>query len=209
MELYWVGFNGFLANRLITELNIHPANPILRFTEADDETVSILEKIISMPESSEPLGLSASLLSLFSRLISASGAAEIPKKALAGSQKQHSNPVLKALAYLDQNYTSDISISELAEYTNLSRSAFSRLFKNETGRSPKQYLTDIRMQQAEYLLSSGMSVRSAAHSIGIEDEYYFSRCFKKIHNIPPNAYKKEKTEQKKEKSAALTDKAWL
>ena len=58
----------------------------------------------------------------------------------------------------------------------------SRLFKNEVGDTPINYLISLRMKEAEQLLLAqpDASVQDIAKSVGYEDAYHFSKVFKKL-----------------------------
>lgn len=61
---------------------------------------------------------------------------------------------------------------------------FKKLFKNATGLTPNQYLTEKRINQAKHLLEAGYSeyggIKRVAEMVGFEDSLYFSRVFQKI-----------------------------
>ncbi len=63
-------------------------------------------------------------------------------------------------------------------------------FKKHYGVSPIQYLINRRMEYAKHLLNtSGMSVKQIAYQCGFENEYYFSRIFKKLTGYSPSQYR--------------------
>lgn len=68
----------------------------------------------------------------------------------------------------------------------------SKIFKEETGESPINYLIKIRLEKARDILltSEGGSIKSIANSVGYEDVYHFSKLFKKYYGISPLYYKK-------------------
>lgn len=67
-----------------------------------------------------------------------------------------------------------------------------RLFRTFCRTSPHRAVIDSRMRRAaEMLLGTGDSVREIARAVGIENEFYFSRLFKKKYHLSPNAYRKE------------------
>ena len=207
LELWWVGFNGFLSSTLIRRLNLHPSNPVIDLpSESVEEVEGMLDRLIHSPDNEAPLGRSAAILSVFSMLISVSGEEE---------QLSHRNDdgrndrILKALAFIDCNFTDDLSISDLADYVGMSRSAFSRLFKNETGRSPQNHLIEVRLEQSIHLLSGNMSIREVAAASGFNDEYYFSRCFRKRYSLPPNELRKKLHEIRSLNTTPDTKKTWL
>lgn len=83
-------------------------------------------------------------------------------------------------------------IEDIACAVNLSPSHFSRLFKSVTGASYTQYLTLVRLQHAQLLLSStSMSVSEISAKIGISNANYLCTLFKKAFGITPTDYRKE------------------
>ncbi|MEG0387843.1 MAG: AraC family transcriptional regulator, partial [Niameybacter sp.] len=74
----------------------------------------------------------------------------------------------------------------------------SKIFKEETGTSPINYLIQIRLEKAKEILEKNdMPINLVAKSVGYEDAYYFSKLFKKYYGSAPSAYSKQiKKEQK-------------
>ncbi len=106
-------------------------------------------------------------------------------------RKQIDYRIQNAITYINKFYTENIAIRHLANTQHMSREAFSRLFKNETGLSPYDYITTLRLSKARLLLhSSNQSIKSVALSVGYKDQYYFSRLFKKQHGLSPKAYRR-------------------
>lgn len=94
--------------------------------------------------------------------------------------------------YMEQNYPLHITRTKLSEMAGMSADYYSRAFKKKNGKSPMEYLTDIRISQAKQsLLLSGDSFRSIAQSVGFSDEFYFSRKFKAATGRSPTAYVKK------------------
>ncbi len=95
--------------------------------------------------------------------------------------------------HLHKNYFNEFSLEEYASMCNLSTSRFSHLFKETTGLSPLEYLTDIRIKNAAKLLThSDMSVAEIAESVGFSDPSYFGRVFKKKMKVSPKKFQSEK-----------------
>ncbi|NLK68856.1 MAG: AraC family transcriptional regulator [Clostridiaceae bacterium] len=91
------------------------------------------------------------------------------------------------LQHVLDHYYEPLSVKEMAKMTNLSPLYFGTLFKQETGLTFRQYLTNIRINQAENLLSSGMyNVSEAAAECGFSDVFYFSKVFKEHRGISPS-----------------------
>jgi AraC-like DNA-binding protein len=84
-----------------------------------------------------------------------------------------------------------ISLQELARFAKLSVSHFSAVFRERTGYSPIEYFNHLKIQKAcQYLLFTGMTVKETAVSLGIEDQYYFSRMFSKLMGHSPVEYRR-------------------
>ncbi len=91
------------------------------------------------------------------------------------------------LQYVIDHYAEPLSIEKMAKMTKLSTLYFGTLFKQETGQTFRQYLTTIRINQAENMLSSGIyNVSEAASECGFSDIFYFSKVFKEHRGIAPS-----------------------
>lgn len=104
------------------------------------------------------------------------------------SQNVQSSYIEHAIDYIQNNLSSDISLSEIATMFSVSSEHFSRSFKKETGFGFNQYLNLLRLKKAETLLKqSTLSVAEVAEECGFNDSNYFSIKFKKMYNIPPKS----------------------
>lgn len=93
--------------------------------------------------------------------------------------------------YIDLHYAEDITVGLACELVQLDYHYFSRLFKQETGRTFIEYLNMIRLLKAEMLLSTtNYSVAYIAESVGMSNVTYFNRVFKKHYGTSPTLYRK-------------------
>lgn len=94
--------------------------------------------------------------------------------------------------YIHNNFSGRLTLKELASKCSLSESRFSHLFTEMFGKSPKQYIMNVRMENAkELLLDSDMSVLEVGSAVGIDDQNYFSRIFKKHCGMSPTEFRNE------------------
>ena len=90
---------------------------------------------------------------------------------------------------VEENYTSPISIEELAYLSGRSLSSFKRDFQSIYGVSPAKWIREKRLSKArQMLLSSHMSVADVAYSLGFENPTHFSRIFKQQYGASPSTF---------------------
>ncbi|MDO4159534.1 MAG: AraC family transcriptional regulator [Prevotellaceae bacterium] len=111
----------------------------------------------------------------------------------AGEKINDTNVVAAAIHYMKENIEKKLTLKDLADYTGYSSSHFSSLFKEQTGHSPLNYLTIIKIQQACAMLdNTNMKINQICFKVGIEDCYYFSRVFSKQMGMSPKQYREAK-----------------
>lgn len=110
--------------------------------------------------------------------------------------RRFSPSVHRAIDYIAQNLDGALSIAEIAQAAFVSPSHLSFRFRQETGESIRQYVIAMRIERAKRLLHVGeQSVSEVASAVGIADEVYFSRLFKKLTGATPNKFVRGETEE--------------
>ena len=111
------------------------------------------------------------------------------KMASAGSQTAADiKPMQKALKYLEENYTQNITLEQISKEVDLSRFYFSRLFRKTTGMNFNVYLTRIRLDKAEALIkTTRKSIIEIAYETGFYSIRTFNRSFKGIKGCTPQS----------------------
>lgn len=97
-----------------------------------------------------------------------------------------------AIHFMNENIEKKITLEDIAKYLGYSVSHFSMMFKKQTGMSPSNYINNIKIKEACYLLkNTNMKINQICHKVGIEDCYYFSRLFSKTMGMSPKEYRVE------------------
>lgn len=116
-------------------------------------------------------------------------------------KKEAKNQVIMAqiLAYIDQNYSGDISLNTIADNVYLSASYVSRLFKKSLGKNYIDYLTEVRVNRAkEQLKNTNKKVSEIAQQVNLGNTQNFIRIFKKYEGTTPGQYRTKLIEEKLE-----------
>lgn len=99
------------------------------------------------------------------------------------------------IRYMMEHYSESLALDDLCAKARLSRSHLGSIFKKVTGRSPVDYLIEIRINQAKAMLRDGCYVSEVAVKTGFNDLFYFSKCFKKREGISPSDYIQQSQEE--------------
>jgi AraC family L-rhamnose operon transcriptional activator RhaR len=106
-----------------------------------------------------------------------------------GSQKEY---IDKVLDYVKNNYTKEISLSDIARIALLSPNYFCEVFKKATGKNVSGYIQELRIDKAcELLKSPNDTIESVAEKTGYHDVGTFRRAFKKVVGKSPREYRAE------------------
>lgn len=96
-----------------------------------------------------------------------------------------------ALEYIEENYSSSISLSDMASHSCCSEYHFSRLFKRTTGYSPYEYVVKYRVNKAKNLLkNTDKTVEEISEGVGFGSTSNFIRTFRELEGMTPLKYRK-------------------
>lgn len=91
--------------------------------------------------------------------------------------------------YIEEHFSSDITVKQIADAVHYSATYIANVFKNEAGMTINDALTQRRMAEAAHLLKSGgMKVYEVSEAVGYSDVKYFSKLFKKSFSVMPSEY---------------------
>jgi AraC-like DNA-binding protein len=183
--IYWVHFNGNLADYIV-DLIIKHSKDFKPYLAYNDNRIKLFENIYSQLEK----GYSDDTLRYVNMIFYHFLSSLLYEEKFNGEAISKLNVVSTAIEFMKQKLNEVLSLSDLANTSNLSISHFSTVFKKETGYPPIDYFNHLKVQKAcQYLLFTNMNIKEISFSLGIEDQYYFSRMFSKLMNISPKEYR--------------------
>ncbi len=101
------------------------------------------------------------------------------------------DPIAQSINFMLEHLTKKLKLEKIADETGLSASHYSRLFLNRTGHPPIDYFNQLKIQRACHLLdNSGWMIADVARETGFDDQFYFSRVFRKVMAMSPVEYRK-------------------
>ena len=101
----------------------------------------------------------------------------------------------RALDYIDQHYTEDIGVEQVAGAIGKTPNYFSSIFKQEVGIAFREYLNRYRIDRAREMIDqSDLLIYEIAEKVGYKDYTYFSQVFKKLTGKSPTSLRGRKDE---------------
>jgi len=110
--------------------------------------------------------------------------------------------VVQAKLFIDGHYQHNIDLNNISEQAYFSKFHFIRLFKQTYGKTPHQYLMQVRVEQARLLLNQAMPVNQACYAVGFDSVHSFSLLFKRLTGCPPSVYQQTELQRQVEMKRA-------
>lgn len=182
MNVTWVAFSGYLVDRYLSRANLSVYEPVF----ADNEQQEARGHFDALLEASQRFPnryckIMSQLYSIFSFLLD---------NVLPQTRTEAATPefyLMRALDFIDTNYFENITVEDIAADVGTSRKTLASVFSSLTGFSPKDYLIYYRLSKAVDLLRDpNMSMEMIAASVGYNDQFYFSKQFKKNLGMTPS-----------------------
>lgn len=186
-EYMWIEFDGLKAAEYIKQAGLSQKDPIFssKTPEGYKDVFQFLSYILNHPDILPSKTMGYAYL-FFSALIENSSTAKpLPKNDIRQFYIQ------SAVSFIENHYTENITVEDMAENLNLNRSYFSKIFKKSTQKSPQEFLITYRVSKScELLRSTDMTIAEIAQHVGYSNQFHFTRAFKNIMDVSPNEWRK-------------------
>ena len=106
--------------------------------------------------------------------------------------------VVRAKLFIDEHFASPIDLDDIADEACFSKFHFIRLFRAIYGRTPHQYLTDVRIARSKELLKDDETVKRACYLVGFDSLTSFTGLFKRRVGQTPAVFQREALDKRDE-----------
>lgn len=192
-EYAWVGFDGMSVDDLLQRTCFQ--NSCVYFCPDDQEMRESVTQttytLLHIFQASNRNTLT--LLGCFLQLLGTMHGQEP-----AGREDYPRRYLSKAMEYMNNNYSYNIRISDIASYIGVDRTYLYRIFMEEEHISPKQYLMRLRLRTAASMLRSPQyTITEIAYSCGFRDAAAFCSQFRKSMGLTPSQFREYLKEETK------------
>jgi YesN/AraC family two-component response regulator len=184
-EYTWIGFSGVKAKEYIKRSSLCMDNLIIRLDQ-EDKLVQCMDSIIAASRltSNKDLLLTSKLYEFLYILC------ELYPNSKITSEDKKQKYIEDALLFIEQNYAHHITVNDIAKYISINRAYLHRLFKHYLNKSPQEFLLNLRIEKACFLLTnSSLKIGDISRSVGYNDVLLFSKTFKKIKKCTPSEFR--------------------
>ena len=182
----WIGFNGIKAETYLKYANLDENNHIFKYEKDSSLKKCILEILsLNIMNNSNRLKIDGLLYLFIGNLIENNKYMD-----KENSNTQVDEYINISIDFINNNYSNNIKVTDIANYVGLNRSYFSNLFTKKIGISPQEYLLSLKMEKACNLLTNlQLSIGDVARQVGYEDQLTFSKILKKSKGVSPKLYR--------------------
>lgn len=115
----------------------------------------------------------------------------VSDKRKTNSSYQMDNEIIKAVRFINDHYTENISLADVIGFLHMSKYHFCRVFKQFTGATFLEYLNNLRLAEAHRLLiHTKKSISEIAFTTGFNSTAHLTRVFRQVYNQPPREFRK-------------------
>lgn len=186
MHYFWVGFSGAESARIMNYIGFMENSPTVFCDNGEEITAAFRQLIHSWKNFNR-----YSLFSAFYNLVCVLKKNNKTQYALS-FLKSDNEFFEKAEHYIKLNIHNNIKVQDVADALNIDRSYFTKIFKKRFRTSPHEYITRLRLREAEILLtSSNYTISQISELLNFSDVFSFSKCFKRQYNCSPLQLRKD------------------
>ena len=187
-QLKWVHFNGQSMSEIYNKYISRGGEPAFTI-EQPEQCVDLMNEIFTIASSDDyirDMKINEKLSSLLTVIMSKSWHPNNKKNA----RKRGELSLVKA--WLDTHYTEKVNLDELAKQFFIDKFYLTKIFKEQYGITINTYISQKKITAAKQLLRfSDKTIEQISAEIGICDNNYFTRLFKKIEGVTPGEYRKQ------------------
>ncbi|MDE5866654.1 MAG: AraC family transcriptional regulator [Lachnospiraceae bacterium] len=187
-EYVWLEFDGLRVKETVELSGLNPDQPIYkaRYKDISETMKEEMLYIVNHREES-PFHLIGHLYLFIDSLVRSSTSAQISK-----GNSLRDFYIKEAFSFIEQNFQNDISVEDIAASCGLNRSYFGKIFHENMGKTPQEFLISYRMTKAAELLKlTGLSIADIGNAVGYPNQLHFSRAFKNVYSISPRQWRYE------------------
>lgn len=180
---YWVGFQGAYGETLLENGILSTKLPALDIG-INSTVVHLFQEMFEIAKREHPgfqPKLTGSVIRLLAYCLSFS------QQKSQGSETEQL--IQKARLIMEDNLFGNLDMEEISRNLGISYTHFRSIFKDYSGQSPYQYYLNLKINKAKELLETGeYAVKEVAFELAFENQYYFSRLFKKKTGVNPSCW---------------------
>lgn len=184
----WLEFDGLRAAESLNYAGLHAAQPVYRPQSVPQgEAVRDAMLYIASHSNASALHLIGHFCLFLDELIQSSSTRRISR-----NTPLRDFYIQEAVTYMEQNYRRELTVEEIADVCKLNRGYFSKLFKEQMGCPPQEFLIRLRLSKAADLMrTSDLSIGDISALCGYPNQLHFSRAFKKHYGVPPREWRSQ------------------
>lgn len=185
-EYVWIEFDGLRAKETVELSGLNRNHPVYNARYKDIAQTMKEEMLYIVNHKNEsPFHLIGHLYLFIDSLVRSSSLAQIDK-----GNSLRDFYIKEAFAFIEQNFQNDISVEDIAASCGLNRSYFGKIFHENMGKTPQEFLISYRMTKAAELLKlTDLSVGDIGNAVGYPNQLHFSRAFKNVYGVSPRQWR--------------------
>lgn len=187
-EYAWVEFDGLRAKETVELAGLNSDQPVYKARHKDIAKTMKEELLYIVNHKEEsPFHLIGHLYLFIDGFVRSSSSTQISK-----GNSLRDFYIKEAFSFIEQNFQNNISVEDIAATCGLNRSYFGKIFHENTGKSPQEFLISYRMTKAAELLKlTELSIADIGNAVGYPNQLHFSRAFKNVYGTSPRQWRNE------------------